>query len=69
MTIGAHFVINVQISISITDNKYAIALRHPCNTSTSAAIRASSKVKFELVTNSHILQTIYGFSLPKPARE
>jgi hypothetical protein len=36
--IRAHFVIHVQISISMADNKNAFALWHPCNTSAPAAI-------------------------------
>ena len=57
MTVGTHFVIHIQIPISIADNKNAFTLWNPCNTSTVAAITASSKVKLEPVANIQVFST------------
>lgn len=57
MTVGTHFVIHIQIPVSITDNKNAFTLWNPCNTSAPAAITASSKVIVELIANSHVFST------------
>lgn len=48
MIIIAHFIIHIQISIRVANNKDAFTLRNPCNRSATAANNSTEKSTGEL---------------------